>query len=223
MQNRIKSALQSLVGLIFLHLSLVAAAQDTAATVAPPSDTVEVVKKVPVKVKPTPSRDMGVFIAVSLENSPQVSGRHNAPFYGAGIEFEGFLAGAYATTGLYNKERTLIFPNNFNLLYAYGGAYIGRRVWSVDRVQVDLLFNLAKGNMLWERADNHVDFIEDRFYTWEPELCLSYSIIPLSRVFATVGYRKYVGLNLEQVEPADLEGVTVNLGFKFGIFTDNRK
>ncbi len=172
----------------------------------------------PEKVKKIPRHNTGIFISVSLENGNQYNSRGNLVFFGAGIEYEGFLAGAYTAVFDGNVKELLIFPNEFKLIYAHGGAYLGRRLWKSRFFQTDAVLNWGKGNMLWERTDNFADFQEDRFTTLEAELIFSYKPIMPVQFYASVGYRSFQGLKLTQVEQSDFEGVTINMGFRLGLF-----
>lgn len=168
--------------------------------------------------KPVKNLATDFFLEARVEGVPGLGKRNFSQHFGIGLNYKRLTLGVYQNLALGSTSRTLIFPNAFDLKYAFGGVYLGLEVVKSGPVTGSVLMNYGHGDMIWERSTTGDDFLRDTFHMIKPEVRIAYQPIRFFRVYALGGYRTFLDLDLNGVEQSDFSGITFALGIQLGYF-----
>ena len=155
----------------------------------------------------------GVLMANPTPDRHQLSSE-----IGLGVKVGPLTVGGFIHTFHGDIQRILVFPNEFNLYYKYGGGYVGLQFLDQKRIFSELKLKVGHGDMVWQRSDNRRNLDRDTFWVGQPELQIGYKTNRYFQVFFLCGYRFIKDLNIIKYETSDFSGVILGLGLKAGIF-----
>ncbi len=168
--------------------------------------------------------DWQPFVAFALEVGPDPDGYFESYSWQAGVIYkQHFYLAAFATEYQGDIQSTVVFPNEFNLLFKHGGASIGYKTSRERRVEILVGSQIGWGSMLWKLSESGRNFIKDDLMVIHPFVSADISIVKYASANIAIGYRKLVGLDLASVNPKDFEGITATLTLRLGRFDGTHK
>ncbi len=172
-------------------------------------------KEDPIQKDPIP---WSIFVELSTEYAPQPDDHGFHQQLGMGASYRRINAGGFVNLQKTQITRTLIFPNDFDLIYLHGGGYLG--ITLINGFQADLVlrYSYSQGGMVWENAETKADLVRDNFSMSKPELVFQYRLIKFLSFFVSGGYKIGHGIELPGIEKNDFNGPTVNFGGRLGFF-----
>lgn len=168
--------------------------------------------------KPVKEFHGGIYLEAGVESVPGMGKRNFSQQFGVGVMYEFVSIGIYQNLALGKTSRTLVFPNDFDLIYGYGGAYVGFRIVKTRMLSGTIRMNYGRGDMVWERADTKEDFTRDTYHLVKPEIQISVIPVKFVKGFVMVGYRQFYDLKLANIANKDFSGVTFAVGIQVGYF-----
>ena len=160
----------------------------------------------------------GIYLEPLIEVTPGPDGPYACDQIGFGLSYRRVSGGVFLSTFKGHYEKTLVFPNKFELEYMFGGGYLGMQVLRINQFEVDLRLNYGHGDMIWERTDSRADFSRDEFDLIKPEIQISGVPFRYLKLFITSGYRKIYNLSLTGTDSGEFSGFTAGFGLKAGYF-----
>lgn len=159
-----------------------------------------------------------VYAEGMLLYSPTIGEYNFSAQAGAGIGYKRFSMGVYKTIFLGKITTVLVFPAEFQLLYSYGGAYLG--IGFIDRfwLEANLRVHYGHGDMVWEHASSNEDFTRDTFHLIKPELIVALKALNFGRLYASIAYTRLMDLDMPAAHAEDFSGLTFGVGLKLGLF-----
>ncbi len=169
----------------------------------------------PILKAPTP---WSIYLEVLPEIAPRPDAYSIHYQFAAGASYRRLGLGTFINFQRKNIQRTLIFPNRFNLIYLHGGAFLSARFIDYQRIALDLRYNYSLGSMVWENSESKKDLARDNFSLSKPELILQYHILKFVSVFTAAGYKISHGIDLPGVQKNDFNGISFGVGLRVGYF-----
>lgn len=181
------------------------------------ADTTRIIEE---KADPKPANPIpwSIFVEVNAEYAPQpdeYSFHHQA---GIGVSFRMINLGGFVNFQKNTITKTLIFPNQFDLIYLHGGGYLGLTLMNSQQVDLVFRYNYSQGSMVWENSETKADLVRENFSMSKPELVLQYRLLDFISFFVSGGYKIGHGIDLPGVEKNDFNGFAFSIGGRLGYF-----
>ncbi|MEQ8881919.1 MAG: hypothetical protein RLQ12_19915 [Cyclobacteriaceae bacterium] len=213
----VKSFLTLLFGLLSANILLAQQLQQDSVSYA---DTTKVreEKADPILENPIP---WSIFIEASAEYAPQPDEHNFHQQLAIGASYRMINIGAFVNLQKKTITKTLIFPNQFDLIYLHGGGYLGLTLINGQQADLVLRYNFSKGGMVWENAETKADLVRDDYYMSKPELVFQYRLLNFISFFASGGYKLGHGIEMPGINKNDFNGFTISVGGRLGFFLLN--
>ena len=169
----------------------------------------------PILKEPIP---WSIFVEISGEYAPQPDDYGIHQQLGMGASFRLLHAGWFINLQKSQITRTLVFPNEFDLIYLHGGGYVGLTLINSQQADLVLRYNYSQGGMVWENSETKADLVRDNYSMSKPELVLQYRLMNFLSFFVSGGYKIGHGIQVPGVARNDFNGFTVNFGGRLGFF-----
>lgn len=167
---------------------------------------------------PTGIGEYGLYYEAIAKTSHGPEGSASLRQQSVGICYKRLNIGFFKTEYFGSYSHLVIFPNEFDLKYQYGGGYLGLHFYRGKIVEATLLMNVGRGDMIWKITDSRESFFRDEFMIYEPELHLSLVPIKYVKLFFTSSYRKLADLKLSGISASQFDGMTFGAGIRIGIY-----
>jgi len=111
----------------------------------------------------------------------------------------------------------IIFPNDYDMNYIYGGLVVGYRSKSIGSFNFFLESRFGHGEVIWEELETGRNVLSDKMYTFEPQIGVDYSPIKFAKINVFAGYRIMNGLEIVNLTNSDFNGIRYGFLLKIGI------
>ena len=137
-------------------------------------------------------------------------------FYKFGRALQVLGVNVYDTEG--QIEALVVFPNVFELEYAFGGPFIGFELYDSESWSLDLYGSYQFGDMIWEDQETQVDFLRDEFSLITFGGIVDFDNFRYAKPYVMVGYQTVNNLDLTLVENSDFSGIFLSFGVRVGFY-----
>ena len=166
------------------------------------------------------SLDKGVYLDLSLLSTPHPESKGLAFESKVGLSLGLFNFGVFRNRNQSAYKKTLIFPNQFNLDYIYGGVFLGVKVFQSAHFEAQVQGNYGKGDMTWTQDGESDVFFRDEFELIHPSVKISYLPFKFMNVYVQGGIRIMRELELSGVQNEDFSGLCFGLGLSIGLYNE---
>ncbi len=163
-------------------------------------------------------REWAVFIELGRTSVPVPSGKSRESSVAFGIKYKKLSAGFSSSVFNGTIEKKLIFPNDFQLDYAHGGAFVAYRLYRVKWLNMSVNASFQKGDMTWERLDPREYVLRDKFNFFTAGAEIEVDFMRYVRPYAIIGYQKMSGLNLSNTTGKEFSDIFFTIGLRVGYF-----
>ncbi|XOV94166.1 MAG: hypothetical protein ACFHWX_05550 [Bacteroidota bacterium] len=159
-----------------------------------------------------------IYIEYNPEYGPQPGQYGFHQQIGAGLTYRKINLGVFTSYLRDGITRMLIFPNEFDLIYLYGGGYLGTVLYLNQKFDIVIRYSFSKGGMVWENSETKLDLVRENFFLSKPEVVVQYKPVNFFSVFSTAGYKIGHGLDIPGVDKNGLNGFAISFGVRLGYF-----
>lgn len=166
----------------------------------------------------------GGYVHAKLERS-RVSGLTSFnPVFGAAIILMNHIDLGFFSTWYDGDElvETIVFPNEFDMSYRYGGLIIGYHTMLEERYQLAIRVRAGRGEVLWERLDSGLNLVSDKMLIIEPQVSFGYVLNKFLAAEVYAGYRKMSDLDIPELKNEDFNGFQFGFGIKAGLVNSDK-
>ena len=192
----------------------------SAAATAQELDTVSVdtVTIDTMEVEP-PTYYLGIYLEAGVSWEPSVPDPNLSSLIGVGIQYQRWTLGFSRLDFQGNVQSRVVFPNIFELRYAYAGPNLAYQFYG-DKNQFTLHLIAAHylGDMVWRNQEDDQDFLRDEFSITKIGLKGELGKFRYVKPWLTIGYQKMDNLKLNQLAEKEFSGLFVAAGIRIGYF-----
>lgn len=200
-----------LLFLIFYTATVIAAAQEASTA----SDSLDL----PKWHEKVDWSDIGISLQISRQLAPTPPGRQLGGWVSSGLAIKRWQGGVFISTYEEDYREIIIFPNEFEMNYLYGGYFLSYRFIQNRWFQSNLTAAYGRGDVLWERSTTFENYYRDAFSMYHLMLDLEATPIRFIRPIAQLGYRKMSPISMPLISASDFSGLSIIFGVRIGFYT----
>lgn len=160
----------------------------------------------------------GIYLSLGTTQTPDPVGSSSLGTFDVGIRYKNFESSFVFAAYEDGYQSRIIFPNDFDLLYAYGGGTFAYYLLNSQYYSVAPFVGIYSGDMVWERSDSKEDVFRDKFGLLQIGLKVESPFLRFIRPEFRIGYQAITNLELTGLNNKDFSGIFIGLNVKVGYF-----